>query len=135
MEIPVIIVYEVIPDFPLALKEILNQWGIKAEIKQIGDVPSHNMSKHRLLIAMDDANNWSDDAVITILNSRIPVLAFGNGGTKLLEMLDTGISYGNSMVASDNRLQVLDEGDPILEKPFTIELPPSMQINMFEKRL
>jgi len=116
-------------------QELLADAGIPSDRIHIDDVAGTNFSAYDGIVVGTDTGGfgqWGTRAAVSaIAESRTPVLGYGAGGASLFEELGLSINWGNSAVATDNRILVVEPFDQVFNTPHDIPIPKSGILDLY----
>jgi parallel beta-helix repeat protein len=133
----VLVIYNINKTAAALYQNIFEADGIMTDITHIDDVAGTNLSDYRLIVAAEDTGaggSWGTEAAVdAIINSRLPVLGIGNGGSSLFTQMGISINYGNSMYIDTGSMYVVEDTNPIFERPHEIYISPNRILQVYDR--
>ena len=133
----VLVIYDTDQGSALLYENIFEADGIATDIIHIDDVAGAVLSNYRLIVAQEDTGSggsWGTQAAVdAIVNSRLPVLGIGRGGTSLFSQMGISINWGNSAFLSTDSMYVEDDTNPIFEQPHVITIPRDKILQVYDR--
>lgn len=118
-----------------AYQNLLAQAGMSSDSVRVEDVAKINLWKYRSILISSETGNmgqWGKpEFVNAIVQSQRPILGMGAGGASFYEEMDISLRWGNTWVATHNRLYVMEPLDPVFNSPYDIPIPKSRLLTLY----